>query len=112
RPAAALRWLRLHPNEAVAPMHFPALLNECDPSVEIKEIVAALLAKKAITRELGMGPLPAPIGEFIDREFELARAGFTVERRSISEDIRAQAETFFRGTVLRMEQESKAGPEC
>ena len=26
RPAAALRWLRLHPGEAVAPMHFPTLM--------------------------------------------------------------------------------------
>lgn len=26
RPAAALRWLRLHPDRAVAPMHFPTLI--------------------------------------------------------------------------------------
>jgi uncharacterized protein len=112
RPAAALRWLRLHPGEAVAPMHFPTLLNGCAPSAEIKEIVATLLSKKAIRRELGMGPLPKPIGEFIDREFELARAGFLPEKGSISPDVRAQAEAFFRRTVLRFEQESKAKPGC
>jgi predicted nucleotidyltransferase len=110
RPAAALRWLRLHPNEAVAPMHFPTLLNECDPSAEIKEIVTALLAKKAITRELGMGPLPKPIGAFIDQEFELAKAAFPTEKRSIPWDFRAQAETFFRRTVLRLDQDSKNEP--
>jgi predicted nucleotidyltransferase len=112
RPAAALRWLRLHPSEAVAPMHFPTLLNGCEPSAEIKEIVATLLSKKAITRELGIGPLPKPIGEFIDREFELAKAGFLPEKRSILPDVRAQAEAFFRRTVLRFEQESKAEPGC
>jgi predicted nucleotidyltransferase len=109
RPAAALRWLRLHPGEAVAPMHFPTLLNECDPSAEIKEIVAALLSKKAVTRELGKGLLPKPIGEFIDREFELARTGFSSEKQPISAGFRAQAETFFRSTVLRLEHEPNAG---
>jgi uncharacterized protein len=112
RPAAALRWLRLHPNEAVAPMHFPTLLNECDPSVEIKEIVAALLSKKAITRELGMGPLPKPIGAFIDREFELARAGLLAGERSRPPDFTEQAEAFFRSTVLRLDQDSKNGQKC
>jgi predicted nucleotidyltransferase len=112
RPAAALRWLRLHPNEAVAPMHFPTLLNECDPPAEIKEIVAALLAKKAITRELGMGPLPGPIGEFIDLEFELAKAAFPAEKCSMPPDFKAQAEAFFRSTVLRLDHESKNGQQC
>jgi uncharacterized protein len=112
RPAAALRWLRLHPNEAVAPMHFPTLLNECEPSAEIKEFVAALLAKKAVTRELGIGPLPTPIGEFIDQEFELAKAAFPIEKRPIRPDFRAQAEKFFRSTVLRLDQDSKNGQKC
>jgi hypothetical protein len=57
-----------------------------------------------------MGPLPWPIGEFIDQEFELARAAFP-QKRSILPDFRAQAEAFFRSTVLRLEQESKNGQE-
>jgi uncharacterized protein len=107
RPAAALRWLRLHPNEAIAPMHFPTLLNESDPSEEIKEIAAALLSKKAITRELGKGPLPKPVAEFIDSEFELARTTFASEKRLMHPDVKAQAEEFFRNTVLRLDQDSK-----
>ena len=31
RPAVALRWLRRHPDQAVAPMHLPTLLEACDP---------------------------------------------------------------------------------
>ncbi len=31
RPAAALRWLRLHPDQNLAPMNFAALMRECDP---------------------------------------------------------------------------------
>jgi predicted nucleotidyltransferase len=111
RPAAALRWLRLRPEEAVAPMHFPTLLNECDPPPEIKEIAAALLSKKAITRELGKGPLPRPIGEFIDREFELARAGLLGEKCPIDQT-KAQAEAFFRNTVLRLDRTVQNGQQC
>ena len=93
-------------------MHFPALLNECDPPPEIKEIAASLLADKAITRELGRGPLPKPIGAFIDGEFELARAVFPTEKGLIPSDFRAQAESFFRSTVLRMDKDSKNGLQC
>jgi uncharacterized protein len=73
RPAVALRWLRLHPGEAVAPMHFPTLARESDLPAAVVAIVDDLLARKAVTRELGVGPLPAEIGALIDAEFSAAR---------------------------------------
>jgi uncharacterized protein len=109
RPAAALRWLRLHPDEAIAPMHFPALLEECGPPAEIRETVEALLSRKAVTRELGTGPLPKPVAAFIDSEFELARAGLLAEKRLPPPDFKVRAESFFRSTVLRLERESQNG---
>ena len=60
RPAAALRWLRMHSDQAVPPMHFPTLMAECSPPADVTTIVAALLLQKAVTRELGSEPLPAP----------------------------------------------------
>ena len=73
RPALALRWLRLHPGEAIAPMHFPTLVGESALPAEILDIVEQLLAAKAATRELGTGTLPRPIGDLIDAEFSQAR---------------------------------------
>ena len=73
RPAAALRWLRLHSDQAIAPMHFPTLMDECDPPSEVMKLTADLIARKAVTHELGGGLLPAPIANFIDQEFEIAR---------------------------------------
>ena len=73
RPAVALRWLRLHPGEAVAPMHFPTLVASSDLPAEVTAIVDDLLVRKSVTRELGSGPLPAPIGALIDAEFAIAR---------------------------------------
>jgi predicted nucleotidyltransferase len=74
RPAVALRWLRLHAGAAVAPMHFPTLVAQSELPAEVVAIVNELLARKAVTRELGSGPLPDPIGALIDAEFETARA--------------------------------------
>jgi predicted nucleotidyltransferase len=73
RPAIALRWLRLHPGAAVAPMHFPTLVVESELPVDVAILVHDLLARKAVTRELGSAPLPAPIAALIDAEFSDAR---------------------------------------
>ena len=51
--ATVIEWLRLHPQRAVAPMHFPTLMGECDPPANLVEIVEALIARKTVTRELG-----------------------------------------------------------
>ena len=73
RPAVALRWLRLHRGQAVPPMHFPTLVAESDLPAEVVAIIETLLARKAVTRELGSGALPQPIGALIDAEFAIAR---------------------------------------
>lgn len=77
RPAVALRWLRLRPDRSVAPMHFPTLMAESDVDAQLAAVVADLLARKAVTRELGRAPLPAAIRHFIEREFAIAEGGFT-----------------------------------
>jgi predicted nucleotidyltransferase len=73
RPAVALRWLRLHPGEPVAPMHVPTLIAAADLPADVIPIVDDLLARKAVTSELGSGLLPPPIGSLIDAEFAIAR---------------------------------------
>jgi predicted nucleotidyltransferase len=101
RPAAALRWLRHHPDEVIAPMHFPMLLQSCDAPADVVRIVTDLMARKAMTRELGSEPLPAPILAFIDREFEHARAVFAGARQSISPESLQRAEALFRKMVRK-----------
>jgi len=78
RPAVALRWLRLHPGAAVAPMHFPRLVMESELPSEVTTIVRDLLARKAVTRELGLAPLRVPIAALIDAEFAAARKHWPV----------------------------------
>jgi predicted nucleotidyltransferase len=107
RPAAALRWLRLHPADAVAPMHFPTLFAECEPPPELAAIVAELIARKAVTRELGSERLPQAVAAFIDAEFTIAGQAFEkpAPRR---EESRARAEAFFIAALRRLSPEAAA----
>ncbi len=103
RPAAALRWLRLHEGAAVAPMHFPTLMAQCEPPAAVTEIVTELVARKAVTRELGAEPLPPPITDFIDGEFVLARRVFEKQRLAVPDEDRDAAQAFFRDAVRRFD---------
>ena len=80
RPAAALRWLRLHPQGNVPPMHFPTLMAETSPPPEIRDLVAALIAQKAQTHELGTMTLPTAVSRFVDTEFDAFTRLFDQER--------------------------------
>ena len=102
RPAAALRWLRLHPDRAVAPMHFLTLMEECDPPADVLAISRELIRLKSRTRELGSGPLPPEIESFVDGEFEAARAMLPERAPRPSPEAKAEAESLFRTTVARL----------
>jgi len=105
RPAAALRWLRLHPDMAVAPMHFPTLMKESDVPASVSEIISRLIEKKSETRELGKGPLPKVVGSFIDREFKAAKATFGDVRPRTRLDAYHRAEQFFLSALDRLAPE-------
>jgi predicted nucleotidyltransferase len=101
RPAVALRWMRMHPNEAVAPMHFPTLVAQSELPADVTAIVDDLLARKAQTRELGSGALPAPIANLIDEEFADARQRWRDEPWRTEPQAVAAATELFRRYVLR-----------
>jgi predicted nucleotidyltransferase len=102
RPAAALRWLRLHPEAAVAPMHFPTLMLQCDAPADVRELTDLLIAKKAVTRELGSAPLPAPIERFVDEEFAIADETLPPRSVRLSPEGKAAAEILFREWTERL----------
>jgi predicted nucleotidyltransferase len=102
RPAAALRWLRLHPDRAVAPMHFMTLMEESDPPADVLAIARELIRLKSVTRELGSRPLPPEIESFIDGEFAAARAILPEHAPRLSGEAKAAAEVLFRATVARL----------
>jgi predicted nucleotidyltransferase len=101
RPAAALRWLRQHPDEAIAPMNFPTLMAECELPSELADVVSELLLRKAQTRELGTSPLPAPIASFIASELDHAQEELEGRFVQLPDAAKAEADAFFRRTVER-----------
>ena len=109
RPAAALRWLRRHPEAVVAPMHFPTLMAECEPPREVATLVADLILRKAETRELGEAPLPPAIVTFVDEEFASARDLLPAKSPRLDPAAREAAETLFRAAVTRL---GPAGSTC
>jgi uncharacterized protein len=102
RPAAALRWLRLHPGETIAPMHFPTLMQGCDPPDDVRDITADLVARKAVTRELGSALLPGPIETFIDGEFAIGRETLPARSPHVPDEAKQAAEALFRTWVRRL----------
>ncbi len=102
RPAATLRWLRMHPEAPLAPMHFPTLMAECDPPQDVAALIADLMARKARTRELGAEPLPPAIAAFIDGEFEIARPVFERRDATLSPEARQAADRFYRDVARRV----------
>lgn len=66
RPLVALRWLKLHPGRAVAPMHLPTLCAEADLPPALMGEIEALTHRKQQTREIGVGPVPPQMRRFID----------------------------------------------
>ena len=102
RPAAALRWLRQRPSETVPPMHFPTLMEECDPPAQVRRLSESLIEQKRHTRELGAAPLPKPIKDFVDAEFALGHQWIPKRSRRLSNEAVAEAESLFRRVVLSL----------
>ena len=106
RPAATPRWLWMRPEQAIAPMHFPTLMEECDAPVELQREVADLMARKALTRELGVAPLSPAVADFIDREFTRGREAWETGRARATEHEKALAAQFYKDVVQRLDRSS------
>jgi predicted nucleotidyltransferase len=102
RPAIALRWLTLNPQERIAPMNFQALCAGADLPTALSDCIGDLLRRKAVTRELGRGPMPAVIRETILRELDKAERRFTDRTARPPQDFE-QADQFFRKWIAKFE---------
>ncbi|MFD3704525.1 DNA polymerase beta superfamily protein [Nocardia sp. NPDC058658] len=101
RPAMALRWLREHPGAAVAPMHLPTLMTECELPADLVAAIAELTELKSRTREMGSAAPPALIAAFIVDEFARATMEFDSRGPRDLTSARAITDEFFRAEALR-----------
>ena len=101
RPAATLRWLRLHPEETIPPMNLLELLAECDPDAQVADDIGALIELKSRTRELGSGEVPASIQHFVLEEFGIADEQFADALATDRREARAAAQHYFDEAIQR-----------
>ena len=101
RPAAVLRWMRTNGESVIPPMNLSELLEQCDPPSDVVTETTELLAKKAVTRELGRGTIPPAIARFVENEFALAYDAYEHADGSVSDHARDVASAYFRETVAK-----------
>jgi len=102
RPLMALRWLSARPGMAVAPMNFGSLMEGVDLNEQLRHEIAELLERKRSTRELGMGPMPPLIRDFMA---DTLRTMETFREAPASSDVTANeriADEFWRSWVGRL----------
>jgi predicted nucleotidyltransferase len=99
RPAAALRWLDIHPAEAVPPMDLPTLLVEGAVPGDVREAALELIALKAKTRELGNGTAPAVLERFVAAQLDRAEVFDSMDPLGNPGRNRALADEFFRAQL-------------
>lgn len=89
RPAAVLHWITHH-GSVHAPMDLPTLLDQAPPAADVLDAVRQLTDRKAVTRELGEGPVPPPVRRFVeqwlDAEVPTPAGPDPVEARRVAAD--------------------------
>lgn len=107
RPALALRWLRVNSGKIVPPMDFQTLLVEAETPSDLSRLFFELVAKKAVTRELGAAPVPELVSKFILDEFSLA-GPLCKDKGGLKDEIlRQRTEIFFFNMVTSLQTQIK-----
>ncbi|MCB9945943.1 MAG: nucleotidyltransferase domain-containing protein [Geminicoccaceae bacterium] len=95
RPALALRWLRMHP-EQLPPMNLQALVSGLDLDASMQARIAELLQQKMQAREIGIGRRIDEIDHLILMEFDAARA---VPPEPVDHALQVEATALFRKII-------------
>lgn len=107
RPVLALRCLRMNPSSP-APMTLSELRAETDLPGEISRFLDEMVAKKAVTRELGSVPRVPALDSLIDEELDLTRRTIT-SLAATSIRLVEEANRIFRDAVRQNDAGDQAG---
>ncbi|TBN57212.1 nucleotidyltransferase domain-containing protein [Glaciihabitans arcticus] len=100
RSAASLRWIVVNPGGGIPPMDLPTLLEQCDPPADVLADTNDLIARKAVTRELGTGAIVPSIGRFILEQYEIGQRLYEGADSSVTADATARATEYFRSAIV------------
>lgn len=99
RPAASVRWLQQRPEASTPPMELVPLLVESGAPAEVLDLVAELIALKAVTHEMGDGVAPPPLVAYISDSLSVGETLFSHQVEPDRDDRRREAAAFFRLAV-------------
>lgn len=104
RPIVALDWMERHRFAQLPPMSLPDCLAAADVPVAAAEAIRRLIDRKAETREMGAGPIPVPIAEYLEARYghHEMNARRIARDEPAAEHRRHLAETFYRTTIERL----------
>lgn len=69
RPIVALDWMAERRFTALPPMSLPECMDGTDLPGDARAAIEDLIAQKAVTREMGTGPVPAPIARYLEARY-------------------------------------------
>ena len=98
RPAMALKWMRIHENENIAPMNLQSLMKGADLKIDLKEEIEEVLRQKIISKEKGKCKPNPKIISFIEEELQFA-GSCEPDNSPISEDQQDLANSFFKNSI-------------
>ena len=98
RPALSLQYMQERDYRELPPMNMARLLEKVEIDVELRTFIDELVEMKKVTREMGTGPMPAPIERYLD-EVNARYAAMPRHRDEVDQDLlrhrHALAEQFY-----------------
>lgn len=101
RPAVALEWMRQRGFSLLPPMNLEEMIGQTVLPERVVDAIAELVAAKKVTRELGEGPIPSVIFDFIVDVDRWYRALPSSPRLLDLEAVETIAGDYYRNEVLR-----------
>lgn len=103
RPIVAVEWMRQRDFRALPPMNLPQILEAVDIPSDVRREIESLMVRKASTRELGEGAVPATLGRYLKDRFEHGLGSGAAGRGLSAEPGRRDlAERFYRAEIERI----------
>jgi len=104
RPIVALDWMEQRHFAALPPMALPDCLFETELPIATTQAIRDLIDRKAKTREMGTGPIPATIASYVERRYAHHEKNIP-DMRNDGADLALRhqlAEDFYRQTIERL----------
>jgi predicted nucleotidyltransferase len=104
RPIVALDWMEQRHFATLPPMALPDCLADTELPLATTRAIRGMIDQKAETREMGTGPIPAPIADYLERRYAHHEKNIP-DMRNDAAGLASRhqlAEDFYRQTIERL----------